>query len=276
MQIKRLIVPLLLGCLLLLAGCDGDSLTDKQRLEGVNQAGAEHDMVFRKVDEVPDMPNGAVLIFDADDRKQMKTEAYFESNGFLLANMTVENPFFICEQKRVLVVMRKIYTLYEDPFMAEMVDHTYFTADKKIEFVLTLQKMDQWILSTAEENAEYLSEICHAYFNFRSYQNGCNVGQYFFEQTHDLNSPYSIVDQDTPDAAIDQMFYNSLRETQYLVSSTNTAVPIGNKVDLDALPDGIWYVYNIPYRIDWSNSREATQMKIQWIKEDFQYLLNPQ
>lgn len=61
---KRKGTSLLLFFLLVLSGCDQDLMTDSQRFEAVNETFGESGLVFSEALEVPDMPDGAVLVFE--------------------------------------------------------------------------------------------------------------------------------------------------------------------------------------------------------------------
>ena len=280
---RTFFVILLLGCLLLLPGCDKDFMTDKHRLEGVNQAGAECGIVFSAVKEVPEMPDGALLILDhtlenpSEGRRECLTEVYLEYTE-PLANMLIglqsdgSRPlglplrpelFFICEQEKIMVAFSPFYMLTEDKSIKDQL-RSIDGMERVKEIIISIQEMEGW----TEQDKKTL------YDKYSFPLEGRSVEDLIFEETRNPDSPYSQVTMDTSEEAIREMLTDSLRASwTFIIPTGFPDADVGQRVDSDALLEGVWRVYCLQGRFYFTWDRSSVSSVTRLLKDDLLYLM---
>ena len=178
--------------------------------------------------------------------------------------------FFVCEEKKIMVTFGYLaYGLREDKALA--VANDYLDGARIRNLVISVKEMKKW----TEQSREAFEEEYGGYLSIGKTEEIYKLGPFLFDETHNPESPYYSVTSDTAETFIEQMFNDSLYASQELITSPDYPnATVGQKVDFSALPDGVWRVYRIPYRIYFGNTKEHQLDKISRIKNDLLFLLS--
>ncbi len=262
---KSLAIFLIFLSLTFLVSCGLTRITDEERLKGINAAGKKYDMQFVEVSEVPAMPEGCVLVFNADVLHQIKTEIYFKDNTFLsekeMAQQVDNSQFnaktglYVCQEKKIMVIFRSTYRFELFPELAEFSTFGFFYQTDQKEAILYFKNLNKW---TIDEKKEYRKKFLSYFpdkalageiegtlsFSEIEKEGIFKLAQYLFDETHNESSFFAGITKGSRAEDVEIAINVSLGNTQTFDSSDPDSL-VGNRVDMSSLPKDVWKVYSL-------------------------------
>lgn len=267
---RRSLWTLLFSLIMLipLSGCLPLQLTSDEHLECINQTGQENGLAFQAAAEWPDMPNGAVIVRDIDQRKYQITEIFLPAEQ--MQALDPSDLLFISPQNKVAVIFHNNsigveYGFYEDEVISSLYDYTFYPKRRNV--ILYVKNMTSWGLQDYEELKEKFSSDNYYHLDY-------DMLEYLYTETHQPNSPYYTISPKTSMDEIREIIFNALLETQSINPTTEGGtvlndVALGNRYNYADLPPDVWKIYDLPLRCEgtWLSGLKKT------VTNDLRFLL---